>query len=92
MEVVVNSAIEPSHEFVKHSILSRRVVLFSKSADPYCLLAKKTLQQYKIRPDSLLILEIDRRQDVQQVENFLAFICKCPDFGREVPRLFIGVS
>uniref|UniRef100_A0AC34RTJ7 Glutaredoxin-1 n=1 Tax=Panagrolaimus sp. JU765 TaxID=591449 RepID=A0AC34RTJ7_9BILA len=72
--------------FVDEQIKNHKVAVFSKSYCPYCHKAKNALETFKYKPGSFYWLDIENRQDCQDIQDYLASITG----GRSVPRVFIG--
>uniref|UniRef100_A0A915PQG8 Glutaredoxin domain-containing protein n=1 Tax=Setaria digitata TaxID=48799 RepID=A0A915PQG8_9BILA len=72
--------------FVTQLVNSTPVVVFSKTYCPYCKNAKRALSAYRI-PDSFYrIIELDGRDDCDQIQDILLQ----KTGTRTVPRVFIG--
>ncbi|KAI6239977.1 Glutaredoxin-1 protein [Aphelenchoides fujianensis] len=67
-------------------IANHKVAVFSKSYCPFCHKAKDALAGFKYQPNAFKWLEIDDREDCQQIQDYLAELTG----GRTVPRVFIG--
>ena len=55
-----------AHSLVKGLIEAHRVMVFSKSTCPFCLLAKDTLREAGLR--DFKVLEIEQRADAQEIQ------------------------
>ncbi|XP_070495098.1 uncharacterized protein [Chironomus tepperi] len=71
-----------AQQFVKDSISKKRVVIFSKSYCPYCVMAK---EQFKKINFDFLAVEIEDRPDCQEIQDVLNEMTG----ARSVPRVFI---
>lgn len=71
-------------EFVDVTIRDNKVVMFSKTYCPFCTKAKNALKSAGLT--KYLIIELDERDDTDQIQDYLLDITK----GRSVPRVFIG--
>ncbi|CRL00806.1 CLUMA_CG014058, isoform A [Clunio marinus] len=71
-----------AQQFVRETIESDRVVIFSKSYCPYCTTAKK---QFKKLNQDYLTIELDGRPDCQAIQNVLGEMTG----AKTVPRVFI---
>uniref|UniRef100_A0A0K8TNB9 Glutaredoxin-2, mitochondrial n=1 Tax=Tabanus bromius TaxID=304241 RepID=A0A0K8TNB9_TABBR len=72
----------PKAEFVKETISRDKVVIFSKSYCPYCVMAK---EQFKKLDQSFLAIELDKRDDADEIQDILEEMTG----ARTVPRVFI---
>ncbi|CAI5524348.1 unnamed protein product [Closterium sp. Naga37s-1] len=89
--VVLLVAITSSHvaasshlsEFVKTTIKSKPIVIFSKSYCPYCRRAKAVFQQLNVHPH---VVELDQRDDGQDIQDVLMDLVG----RRTVPQVFVG--
>ena len=61
--------------FVDLKLAQRKVILFSKSYVPECKEVKAVLAEFGMSPDIYEFVEIDKRQDVNQIENYFQIIC-----------------
>ncbi|KAK6985798.1 glutaredoxin [Biomphalaria glabrata] len=73
--------------FVDYKIKQRKVLLFSKTFSPESSMVKSILSQYSLSDKDYEIVEIEKRQDCVQIENYFQFLCL--DDSRAVPQLFI---
>ncbi|CAG9797057.1 unnamed protein product [Chironomus riparius] len=71
-----------AQQFVKESIGKQRVVIFSKSYCPYCVMAK---EQFKKINFEFLAIEIEDRPDCQEIQEVLNEMTG----ARSVPRVFV---
>jgi len=72
-------------ELVSQTVASSKVVVFSKTFCPYCTKAKNALQQY-LKPEQITVLELDLRDDGENIQAALGEITG----ARSVPRVFVG--
>jgi glutaredoxin 3 len=70
--------------YVDGIIKSHKVAVFSKTYCPYCVKAKQVLGKYKI--NDLLVIELDNRDDADDIQDYLSKITG----ARSVPRVFIA--
>ena len=68
--------------FVRKTIASHSIVIFSKSYCPYCKRAKKVFQDLGEKP---FVIELDQREDGSQIQDALNELVK----KRTVPQVFI---
>jgi glutaredoxin 3 len=61
------------------------IVVFSKTYCPYCTQAKKFLKEQGVW-DKVVVVELDEREDGDQVQNYLHQLTK----QRTVPNIFIA--
>ncbi|CAG5125546.1 unnamed protein product [Candidula unifasciata] len=73
--------------FVDFKLKQRKVVLFSKTYSPECSTAKDILDQYNLSDVEYQVVEIEKRQDCVQIENYLLALCLTD--SRKVPLLFV---
>ncbi|CAH1785329.1 unnamed protein product [Owenia fusiformis] len=73
--------------FVDAKIKQRTVMMFSKSNDPECKRIKEYLSSYKMDLETYEFVDIECRQDVNQIENYFQIICLTD--SRAVPQLFV---
>ena len=59
--------------------------MVSKTYCPFCVKAKDALKNYKIKPEEYEILELEDRDDMNEIQDFM----KALTGGRSVPRVFI---
>uniref|UniRef100_A0AC35F0L6 Glutaredoxin domain-containing protein n=1 Tax=Panagrolaimus sp. PS1159 TaxID=55785 RepID=A0AC35F0L6_9BILA len=72
--------------FVDDAIAKHKVAVFSKSYCPYCTKAKDALGKFKIPSDNYYCVELDKRDDCDEIQNYLQSITG----ARSVPRVFIS--
>ncbi|XP_023337993.1 glutaredoxin [Eurytemora carolleeae] len=73
-------------QMVANLIKQKKVVMISKTYCPFCTKAKNALANYKINPEEYEILEIEDRNDMDEIQNYMSEITG----ARSVPRVFIG--
>ncbi|KAL3083188.1 hypothetical protein niasHS_010990 [Heterodera schachtii] len=73
-------------EFVNGLIKTKPVVIFSKEHCPFCVKAKDAINSFKLKPGALEIVELNQRNDCDQIQDFLKELTG----ARSVPRVFIG--
>ena len=57
------------------SILSKyAVAVFSKTTCPYCTKATTALSSFQLRPDIYHIVELDKRDDMHEIQDYLQSI------------------
>ncbi|XP_071096525.1 uncharacterized protein [Haliotis cracherodii] len=74
--------------FVDAKLAQRKVLLFSKTYCPDSKTVKKVLEGYKMPPQTYEVVEIEKRQDCNQIENYLLILCLTD--SRAVPQLFVN--
>jgi glutaredoxin 3 len=72
-------------EYIEDLIKTKKVVVISKSYCPFCGKAKDALKKYNIKADSIVILEIENRKDMDEIQDYLKKLTG----ARSVPRVFI---
>ncbi|CAH2072277.1 unnamed protein product [Thlaspi arvense] len=80
---MVSSASSPEAEFVKKTISSHKIVIFSKSYCPYCKRAKSVFRELDQVP---YVVELDEREDGFSVQSALGEIVG----RRTVPQVFVN--
>ncbi|KAF8113425.1 hypothetical protein N665_0050s0075 [Sinapis alba] len=80
---MVSSASSPEAEFVKKTISSHKIVIFSKSYCPYCRKAKSVFSELNQVPH---VVELDEREDGGSIQSALGEIVG----RRTVPQVFIN--
>ncbi|CAI2307899.1 unnamed protein product [Caenorhabditis sp. 36 PRJEB53466] len=75
-----------SKAFVDGLLKSSKVVVFSKSYCPYCHKARAALESVNVKSDALQWIEIDERQDTDEIQDYLGALTG----ARSVPRVFIN--
>ncbi|XP_076451426.1 glutaredoxin-1-like [Babylonia areolata] len=73
--------------FVDKKLAQRKVMLFSKSYVPECKEVKSVLAEFQMSPAIYEYVEIEKRQDVNQIENYFQILCLTDN--RAVPQLFV---
>lgn len=76
-------ALKMASAFVQDTIKSNKVVVFSKTYCPYCVKAKRALQQFTT---NFFVVELDQRGDGDAIQDALLEATG----GRSVPRVFVG--
>ncbi|CAO1360331.1 unnamed protein product [Diamesa hyperborea] len=69
-------------QFVKSSLTKQKIVIFSKSYCPYCVMAKEQFQKLKA---SFLAIELEDRPDCKEIQDALGELTG----ERSVPRVFV---
>lgn len=69
--------------FVKNTVSSHKIVIFSKSYCPYCRRAKEVFRELKQTP---YVIELDERDDGWSIQDALSGIVG----GRTVPQVFVN--
>ncbi|XP_059461019.1 glutaredoxin-C4-like [Corylus avellana] len=80
---VSSSTPEAASAFVKKTISSYKIVIFSKSYCPYCRKAKNVFKELKQVPH---VVELDQREDGSDIQDALSDIVG----RRTVPQVFIN--
>uniref|UniRef100_A0A1L8DU31 Glutaredoxin-2, mitochondrial n=1 Tax=Nyssomyia neivai TaxID=330878 RepID=A0A1L8DU31_9DIPT len=73
----------PVAQYVKNTIASDKVVIFSKSYCPYCIMAKEQFQKLK---QKFTTVELENRDDGAEIQDVLGQLTG----GRTVPRVFVN--
>lgn len=73
-------------ELVKHLIRTYPVVIVGKSFCPHSLSARQVLSKYHVSRDKLCVLEIENREDMIQIQEYLGNLTG----SRNVPQIFVG--
>ncbi|KAI3782252.1 hypothetical protein L2E82_12292 [Cichorium intybus] len=81
--VCMCNAEESSGDFVKKTISSHSIVIFSKSYCPYCKRAKGVFKELNEKP---YVIELDEREDGWKIQNALGELVG----RRTVPQVFIN--
>ncbi|KAF3781089.1 Glutaredoxin-C4 [Nymphaea thermarum] len=80
---ISSEASSSPRSFVRKTVSSNRIVIFSKSFCPYCRRAKAVFQQLNRTP---YVVELDQRDDGADIQDALQQL-----FGRRtVPQVFIN--
>lgn len=61
--------------FVDKKIEQRKVLLFSKTSSPACKSIKEILSGYGLMFPNYEVVEIEARQDCNQIENYFQILC-----------------
>lgn len=61
--------------FVDQKLKQRKVLLFSKTYSPESKAVKEIMDSYKLSNDTYEVVEIERRQDCTQIENYFQILC-----------------
>ncbi|XP_015898903.1 glutaredoxin-C4 [Ziziphus jujuba] len=77
------SSTAPEAAFIKKTISSHKIVIFSKSYCPYCRRAKAVFKELKQVPH---VIELDERDDGSDIQDAMAEIIG----RRTVPQVFIN--
>ncbi|KAL7587892.1 hypothetical protein Lser_V15G38177 [Lactuca serriola] len=77
------NAEESSVDFVKKTVSSHPIVIFSKSYCPYCKRAKGVFKELNKKP---YVIELDEREDGGKIQNALGELVG----RRTVPQVFIN--
>ncbi|KAE8056736.1 hypothetical protein FH972_013481 [Carpinus fangiana] len=80
---VSSSTPEAASAFVKKTISSHKIVIFSKSYCPYCRRAKNVFKELK---QVAHVVELDQREDGSNIQDALSDIVG----RRTVPQVFIN--
>ncbi|VVB16997.1 unnamed protein product [Arabis nemorensis] len=80
---MASSDASPESEFVKKTISSHQIVIFSKSYCPYCKRAKSVFKELDQVP---YVVELDEREDGWSIQTALGEIVG----RRTVPQVFIN--
>ncbi|XP_038878490.1 glutaredoxin-C4 [Benincasa hispida] len=73
----------PETRFIKNTISSHQIVIFSKSYCPYCRRAKAVFKELRKVPH---VVELDQRDDGSAIQDALSARVG----SRTVPQVFIG--
>jgi glutaredoxin 3 len=71
---------------LNQKIKEKPVFIISKKSCPFCVKAKDALKKYKIRPECLEIMEIDKSKAMGDIQDYMGELTG----GRSVPRVFVG--
>ncbi|XP_041370081.1 glutaredoxin-C8-like [Gigantopelta aegis] len=74
--------------FVNAKLEQRKVLLFTKRYCPDSKVAVAILDEYNLPRYSYEVVEIERRQDCTQIENYFQILCLTD--SRSVPQLFVN--
>ena len=61
--------------YVDAKLLQRKVLMFSKKHSPECEMAKTLMETYPLSAEDFEVVEIEKRQDCTQIENYFQTIC-----------------
>ena len=61
--------------FVDKKLKQRKVLLFSKTYSSDSTTVKKILEGYKLKFPNYEVVEIERRYDCNQIENYFQILC-----------------
>lgn len=61
--------------FVDKKLAQRKVFLFSKTTSPACKTIKGVLEGYGLKFPNYETVEIETRQDCNQIENYFQILC-----------------
>ncbi|UJR20601.1 hypothetical protein I4U23_023726 [Adineta vaga] len=73
--------------YVDAKLQARRIMMFAKSNDPDSQKAKEILDQYSLPKSIYEYVDIEKRQDCIQLENYFQYICYTD--RRKSPYIFI---
>ncbi|KAK3098605.1 hypothetical protein FSP39_021170 [Pinctada imbricata] len=73
-------------QMIDDKITGKKVMVFSKTTCPYCSMAKKVLKEYNLTKEDFEVMEIDRHQAANKIQDYL----KKKTGARTVPRVFIN--
>lgn len=73
-------------KLVEGLIKSKAVFVISKSYCPFCHKAKAALNNYKINPEAFEWMEIEDREDCNEIQAYMKQLTG----ASSVPRVFIG--
>jgi glutaredoxin 3 len=71
--------------FVDTLLVTKKVVVFSKTYCPYARKAKNILAEYPIDPARIEIIEIEKRPDCNEIQSYMRELTG----ASTVPRVFI---
>lgn len=72
---------EATKSFVDSTIAETKVVMFSKTYCPYCVKAKNLFQKYPLQPESLKIVELEKRPDCSSIQAYLKSLTGASSVG-----------
>lgn len=61
--------------FVDKKLAQRKVLLFSKTTSPACKTIKEIMTGYGLKFPKYEVVEIENRQDCNQIENYFQILC-----------------
>ncbi|BFZ10118.1 hypothetical protein BsWGS_13157 [Bradybaena similaris] len=73
--------------FIDSKLKQRKIVLFSKRYSPECSATKRIMDEYNLSDADYEVVEIEKRQDCVQIENYFQALCLTN--SRQVPLLFV---
>ncbi|CAF1194510.1 unnamed protein product [Rotaria sordida] len=73
--------------YVNMKINKRRIMMFTKSNDPDSKKAQQIFEEYSLPKDIYEFVDIEKRQDCRQLENYFRYICYTD--CRQSPYIFI---
>lgn len=73
-------------QLVAELIKNKKVLMVSKTYCPFCTKAKNALANYKIDPAVYEILELENRDDMDEIQDYMKQLTG----ARSVPRVFIA--
>ena len=54
--------------YVDELLKTKKVVVISKTYCPFCVTAKNVLKKYKIKADCIVIIDIENRKDMGEIQ------------------------
>ena len=64
-----------ARKFVDDKLKQRKVILFTKSYSPESKMIQSILDGFELSDKDYEVVEIERRQDVVQIENYFQILC-----------------
>lgn len=61
--------------FVDRKLAQRKVLLFAKTYSPESQSVKKILDDYNMRHTTFEVVNVEARQDCNQIENYFQILC-----------------
>ena len=61
--------------FVDKKLAQRKVLLFAKTYSPESQAVQKLLDEYNMKHPTVEIINIEARQDCNQIENYFQILC-----------------
>lgn len=61
--------------FVNKKLQQRKLMMFSKTYSPECKAVKAIFSTYPLAPTHFEMVEIEKRQDCTQIENYFQTLC-----------------
>ena len=71
-------------DFVDNAIKDNKVVVFSKSTCIACNTAKEVLKKYNLSKDEYKVIEIDKRPNMGEVQNYLQRLTRARTVSKNV--------